>query len=48
MAQEAKVACIPGSAFGPEGEGYIRISYASSMEDLQEACRRMEIFLADL
>ena len=31
LAEQAKVACIPGIAFGPEGEGYKRISYASSM-----------------
>ena len=36
VAEQAKVACIPGIAFGPEGEGYIRISYASSMEKVHE------------
>ncbi|WP_165038014.1 pyridoxal phosphate-dependent aminotransferase [Enterococcus sp. ZJ1622] len=45
LAEKAKVACIPGIAFGQEGEGYIRVSYASSMEQLQEACSRIEGFL---
>ncbi|MGM0158240.1 aromatic amino acid aminotransferase [Enterococcus sp. AZ191] len=45
LAEKGKVACIPGSAFGPEGEGFIRISYASSMAQLEEACRRIRTFL---
>ncbi len=45
LAKKGKVACIPGSAFGPEGEGFIRISYASSMAQLEEACRRIRTFL---
>ena len=44
LAEQGKVACIPGSAFGPEGEGFIRISYASGMDDLQEACKRIGTF----
>ncbi|MEB5660601.1 MULTISPECIES: pyridoxal phosphate-dependent aminotransferase [Enterococcus] len=47
LAEQAKVACIPGIAFGPEGEGYIRISYASSMENLHEACKRIKDFLTE-
>ena len=47
LAEQAKVACIPGIAFGPEGEGYIRISYASSMEKLHEACKRIKDFLTE-
>lgn len=45
LAEKGKVACIPGSAFGPEGEGFIRISYASSMAQLEDACRRIRTFL---
>ena len=45
LAEKGKVACIPGSAFGPEGEGFIRISFASSMAQLEEACRRIRTFL---
>ena len=40
--EEAKVAMVPGSAFGSEGEGYLRLSYACSYEDLQEAIRRIK------
>lgn len=39
---EAKVAMVPGSAFGGGGEGHIRISYSYSMEELQEALERIE------
>ena len=42
---EEKVAVVPGSVFGAGGEGYIRCSYASSMEQLQEAIKRMKRFL---
>ncbi|NNU84379.1 aminotransferase [Geobacillus sp. BMUD] len=45
---EEKVAVVPGSVFGPSGEGYIRCSYASSLEQLQEAIKRMKRFLARL
>ena len=43
-----KVAVIPGSAFGPGGEGYVRACYAASMKDLAEALSRLERFLTDL
>jgi aspartate/methionine/tyrosine aminotransferase len=33
--KEAGVALLPGSAFGKEGEGYLRLSYANSMENIQ-------------
>ena len=39
------VAVVPGTAFGSCAEGYIRISYASSMESLKEALKRIEKFL---
>ncbi|WMT19596.1 aminotransferase [Parageobacillus toebii] len=42
---EEKVAVVPGNVFGASGEGYIRCSYASSMEQLQEAIKRMKRFL---
>jgi aminotransferase len=45
LLKEYKVAVVPGTAFGNCGEGYIRISYASSMENLKEALDRMEKFL---
>ncbi|MFA4888805.1 MAG: aminotransferase class I/II-fold pyridoxal phosphate-dependent enzyme [Candidatus Omnitrophota bacterium] len=40
-----KVAVVPGTAFGSCAEGFLRISYASSMDNLKEALNRMEIFL---
>ncbi|AGN37713.1 aminotransferase [Bacillus paralicheniformis] len=40
-----KVAVVPGNVFGPSGEGYIRCSYASSLEQLQEALVRMKRFV---
>jgi aminotransferase len=45
---EEKVAVVPGNVFGASGEGYIRCSYASSMEHLQEAIKRMKRFLERL
>ena len=41
LLDEAGVACVPGSAFGTEGEGYIRLSYACSYERIVEAMNRM-------
>ncbi|MDD5254816.1 MAG: aminotransferase class I/II-fold pyridoxal phosphate-dependent enzyme [Candidatus Omnitrophica bacterium] len=45
LLKEQKVAVVPGTAFGTPGEGYVRISYASSTENLKEALNRIEIFL---
>jgi len=42
---EEKVAVVPGSVFGESGEGFIRCSYATSMEQLQEAIKRIRRFL---
>ncbi|MDO4307410.1 MAG: pyridoxal phosphate-dependent aminotransferase [Eubacteriales bacterium] len=42
LLENAKVAMVPGSAFGSEGEGYLRLSYACSYEDLVEACGRIK------
>ncbi|WP_426349505.1 pyridoxal phosphate-dependent aminotransferase [Alloiococcus sp. CFN-8] len=39
---KGKVACVPGTAFGARGEGFIRISYSYSKEELQEALFRIE------
>ena len=43
-----RVAVIPGSAFGPGGEGYVRACYAASMRDLATALERLERFLNTL
>ena len=45
---DQKVAVVPGDAFGEHGEGYIRISYAYSLEELKAALDRMEMFLKGL
>lgn len=42
---EEKIAVVPGTAFGACGEGFLRISYAYSIEDLKEALARIEKFL---
>lgn len=44
LVEKAGVAVVPGSAFSPLGEGYIRLSFAYSMETLTEAMNRMESF----
>lgn len=41
MIQKVKISCIPGSSFGPAGAGFIRLSYATSMEVLQEAITKL-------
>ena len=45
LLKEEKVAVVPGSAFGDCGEGFIRISYAYSIEELKEALLRIERYL---
>lgn len=42
---QEKVAVVPGTAFGSQGKGHVRMAYASSMPDLKEACVRIERFL---
>lgn len=42
------VAVVPGNAFGASGEGFIRCSYASSMENIKEALKRIERFINSL
>jgi aspartate/methionine/tyrosine aminotransferase len=42
LLKEAKVALVPGSAFGIYGEGFIRLSYANSVENIQKALYRIE------
>ena len=46
--QEKNVAVVPGTAFGECGEGFLRISYAYSLENLKEALDRMEEFIGEL
>lgn len=48
LLREKKVAVVPGTAFGDSGEGFIRISYAYSLDDLKTALDRFEDFVMDL
>lgn len=48
LLDHAKIAAVPGSAFGPQGEGYIRLSYACSYERIVEAMGRLKKAVADL
>lgn len=45
LLEEEKVAVVPGNAFGESGEGFIRCSYAYSIENIQEALKRIERFV---
>ena len=48
LLEEQRVAVVPGDAFGASGEGYIRISYAYSLDALKEAVGRLESFVSKL
>lgn len=48
LLREEKIAVVPGTAFGASGEGFVRISYAYSIEDLKEALGRIQNFLMRL
>lgn len=48
LLKEEKVACVPGSAFGKAGEGYLRISYCYSNKELEEGLKRIEKFIKKL
>lgn len=45
LLSEERVAVVPGPAFGAGGEGYVRCSYATAYEKIEEALRRMERFM---
>ena len=47
FAENKAVAFIPGAAFGQYGEGYIRLSYAASMETIREALKRLKDYMED-
>ena len=47
FAQKKAVAFIPGAAFGRYGEGYVRLSYAASMETIREAMKRLEEYMRE-
>jgi len=42
MVKEHKLAIVPGSIFGENGEGFVRLSFATSSANLEEALKRLE------
>lgn len=48
LLREKEVVCVPGTAFGASGEGHIRCCYATALDRLQEALRRMADFVGSL
>jgi len=48
LLKKAHVAMTPGSAFGPSGEGFIRMSYANSLENIEEGLYQVEMAVRDL
>jgi aspartate/methionine/tyrosine aminotransferase len=48
LLREGGVAAVPGSGFGPYGEGHVRFSYATSMENIREALARVKNVVADI
>ena len=48
LLREEKIAIVPGTAFGDSGEGYLRVSYAYSLEDLKKAIGRIRRFVDKL
>lgn len=47
LIKQKNIACVPGTAFGSSGEGFIRISYATSLDKLQIALERMADFIKE-
>ena len=45
LLKEERVAVVPGSAFGPGGDGFVRACYATAYEQIEEALQRMERFM---
>jgi aminotransferase len=48
LLHEQKVALVPGTAFGSSGEGHVRCSFATSLDQIKEAMRRLRIFVDGL
>jgi aspartate/methionine/tyrosine aminotransferase len=46
--ENARVGVTPGIDFGQNGEGYLRFSYANSVENIEEGLKRLKRYLADL
>ena len=45
LLRDARVAAVPGTAFGPSGEGHVRCSYATSMDEIETAMERVQAFV---
>ena len=45
LLEQEKVACVPGTAFGPSGEGFVRCAYATSLDAIKEAVTRIARFI---
>ena len=48
LLEKKQVACVPGTAFGPSGEGFIRCSYATGLEQIKVAMQRMAEFVREI
>jgi aminotransferase len=48
LLREEKVACVPGSAFGPSGEGYLRCCFATALDRIEIALERIGRFVKRL
>lgn len=48
LLEEAGVACLAGDGFGEQGRGFLRFSYANSIENIEEALKRMKTFVGSL
>ena len=48
LLMKERVVVVPGTAFGESGEGFVRISYAYSLDALKEAIKRIERFISGL
>jgi len=48
LLEKIGVALVPGSAFGPEGEGHVRMSFGRDEADINEACDRLEKYMQTL
>lgn len=48
LLENAKIALVPGDVFGPGGEGYLRMSFANSYENIVEGCKRLSEAVTDL
>jgi aminotransferase len=48
LLRDEKVAVVPGTAFGDCGEGFVRAAYATSLENIKEAMKRLQRFIGGL